>query len=93
VENGDPLGLLGDQDEGGLQEFLQGGVDKYNALDIKFRILLSLVVLFLSGGPPRGMETTSMKYMNTWEGQRNVFIFMGIMMTVTESHKSQAITM
>jgi hypothetical protein len=93
VESGDPVGLLGDQDEGGVQEFMQTGVDNYNALDTKFRILLFLVVLFLSGGPPRGTETTSMKYMNTREGQRNVFVFLGMMMTVTEFHKSQAITM
>jgi hypothetical protein len=93
VENSDPVGLLGDQDEGGVQEFMQTGVDDYNTLDTKFRILLFLVVLFLSGGPPRGTETTSMKYMNTREGQRNIFVFLGTMMTVTEFHKSQAITM
>jgi hypothetical protein len=91
-ENGDPLGLLGDQDEGGVQEFVQTTVDKYNAVDTRFRILLFLVVLFLSGGPLRGTETTSMKYMNTREGLQNVFVFLGMMMTVTEFHKSQAIT-
>jgi len=93
VDNGDPIGLLVDQDECGVQGFLQTGVDNYNALDTRFRILLFLVVLFLSGGPPRGTESTSMKYMNTREGQRNVFIFLGMLMTVTEFHKSQAITM
>ena len=32
----DPLSLVGDQDEGGVQEFMQAAVHKYNALDIKF---------------------------------------------------------
>jgi hypothetical protein len=93
LESGDTMGLLGDQDEGGVQEFMQAGVDDYNVLDTKFRILLFLVVLFLSGGPPRGTESTSLKYMNTREGQRNLFVFLGKMMTVTDFHKSQAITM
>jgi hypothetical protein len=30
--------------------------------------------------------------MNTREGLQNVFVFLGMMMTVTEFHKSQAIT-
>lgn len=68
-------------------------MDESNALDTKFRILLFLVVLFLSGGPPRGTESTSLKYMNTREGQRNVFVFLGMTMTIAEFHKSQGITM
>lgn len=52
----DPLGLFGNQNEHGVQGFNQAAVDKYNALDVAFRIMLYLLLLFTVGSPPRGTE-------------------------------------
>jgi Orsellinic acid/F9775 biosynthesis cluster protein D len=92
LEAGDPLGLLGEQDEGGVQEFIKSAVDEYNAIDREFRVLLYLVILFTAGGPPRGTEMMSIKFMNTRDGIRNFFVFLGRVMMVTSYHKSQGIT-
>ena len=56
LEARDPLGLLGEQDEGGVQEFIKSAVDEYNAIDREFRVLLYLVILFTAGGPPEGLR-------------------------------------
>jgi hypothetical protein len=88
----DPLGLLGTSDDGGVQQFIRTAVDKYNTLDVSFRIRLYLLVLFTSGSPPRGTEMTALKFMNTREGQRDILVSLGRIMMVTSYHKSIGIT-
>jgi hypothetical protein len=92
LQANDPLGLLGEQDDGGVQEFTKSAVDEYNGIDMTFRVLLYLVILFTAGGPPRGTEMTSIKFMNTRDGMRDIFVFLGRVMMVTSYHKSQGIT-
>jgi hypothetical protein len=92
ISAGDPMGLFGDQDEGGVQEWMGTAVDDYNSVDKQFRILLYLVILFLGEGPPRGTEMMSIKFMNTCDGLRDIFIYLGRFMMVTSYHKSQGIT-
>lgn len=88
----DPLGLLGEQDEGGVQEFKKSAVDEYNAIDMGFRVLLYPIILFTAGGPPRGTEMTSIKFMNARDGMRDIFVFLGRVMMVTSYHNCQGIT-
>jgi hypothetical protein len=88
----DPLGLMGDEDEDGVQGFVQTAVDKYNALDVAFRIILYLLILFTAGSPPRGTEMTAMKFMNSRDGDRDIKATLGRMMLVTAYHKSIGIT-
>jgi hypothetical protein len=88
----DPYGLLGTQDKEGVQQFIATAVDKYNAADVAFRTLLYLLILFTSGSPPRGTEMTAIKFMNTREGQRDIFASLGRIMMVTSYHKSIGIT-
>src|SRR5579871_5674300 len=51
-------------------------------------IILALIHL-TSGQPARGTELTSLRYVNTLQSTRNIFISDGYIMTVTEYHKSQ----
>jgi hypothetical protein len=88
----DPMGLMGDEDEDGVQGFVQTAVDKYNALDVSFRIVLYLLILFTAGSPPRGTEMTAMKFMNSRDGERDIKATLGRMMIVTTYHKSIGIT-
>jgi hypothetical protein len=46
-----------------------------------------------SGGPGRALEMTSLKYTNVQEGQRNIFVFDGQVMFVTDYEKTQGIAM
>jgi hypothetical protein len=86
------MGLIGDEDEDGVQGFVQTAVDKYNALDVSFRIVLYLLILFTAGSPPRGTEMTAMKFMNSRDGERDIKAALGRMMIVTTYHKSIGIT-
>ena len=60
----DPYGLIDDDGENGAM-FVSAAVDKYAALDHKFRELLYILVLATGGAPPRGTEMASLKYMTT----------------------------
>ena len=90
-EAGDPYGIIGDDNEGNM-EFLDVGVDKYNRVDKLFRELLYILVLARSGSPPRVREMTSLRYINSFLGPRNIFVHGGATMLVTDYHKSLAIT-
>ena len=72
--------------------FVSAAVDKYAALDHKFRELLYILVLATGGAPPRGTEMASLKYMNTQYGTRNIFICGGQAMLVTEYNKTDSVT-
>jgi hypothetical protein len=92
TEAKDPMRMFAGLDEQDSIRFLETAVDKYNALDTEFRILLYLVLLIPSSSPPRGTEMTSLKFMNSQLGARDVEIFLGRVMLVTTYHKTQGVT-
>ena len=72
-------------------EFLRAGVDEYEADDTKFRELLAIIMMMTCGLSGRGTEMTSLRYINTMEGDRIIYIEDGQMMFITEYHKSMAL--
>ena len=71
--------------------FLKAGVDEYETWDNKFRELLAILMMISCGLSGRGTEMTSLRYMNTMEGDRSIYIEDGQVMFVTEYHKSMAL--
>lgn len=78
------------QRNGNSLTFQQTAVDEYLKDDEYFRELLALLIMFTCGMSGRGTEMTSLRYMNTMDGDRNITIEGGQFMLVTEYHKSQA---
>src|SRR5437667_2093599 len=72
-------------------EYLKAGMDKYEADDDKFRELLAIIMMITCGLSGRGTEMTSLRYINTMEGDRSIYIEDGQMMFITEYHKSMAL--
>ena len=77
--------------EGDGLTFLKAGVDEYEVWDDKFRELLAILMMISCGLSGRGTEMTSLRYINTMEGDRSIYIEDGQMMFVTEYHKSMAL--
>jgi hypothetical protein len=77
--------------EGDGITFQQAGVDEYESWDVKFRELLSILMMMTCGLSGRGTEMTSLRYMNTMEGDRSIYLEHGQIMFVTEYHKSMAL--
>jgi len=71
--------------------FLKAGVDEYEMWDNKFRELLAILMMISCGLSGRGTEMTSLRYINTIEGDRSIYIEDGQVMFVTEYHKSMAL--
>ena len=63
------------------------------ARDEEFRIILFISMLTTSGLVARPPEMTMLKYMNTSEADRNVFVLNGQIMFVMDYIKTQAVTM
>lgn len=87
----DPYGLIVEETEDGIR-FEKTGVDEYKRMDREFRMWLYILFLGTCGPPPRTTEMTSLKFMNSIFGTRNIFVTGGQVMFVTEYHKSEAIT-
>ena len=77
--------------QGDCINFLKAGVDEYEADDQKFRELLAILMMITCGLSGRGTETTSLRYMNTMNGDRSIYIEDGQMMFISEYHKSMAL--
>ena len=86
--------------EGGLEMFERGGDSmeitntaraKYNHCDEQFRELLAILIMFVCGISGRGTEMTSLRWMNTMDGDRSIYIEDGQVMVVTEYHKSMSL--
>ncbi len=73
-------------------QFLKAGVDEYEADETKFRELLAILMMITCGLSGRGTEMTSLRYVNTMEGDRSIYVEDGQMMFITEYHKSMALT-
>jgi hypothetical protein len=71
--------------------FDQSAVDEYVKYDMAFRELLALLVMFTCGLSGRGTEMTSLRYMNTMDGDRMIYLEDGQFMIITEYHKSMAL--
>jgi len=68
------------------------GVDGYAARDIKLREMMAMVMMIICGLSGRGTELTSLRYMNTIDGDRGIYVEDGQIMFITEYHKSMAMT-
>ena len=69
----------------------QVGLDEYESWDVKFRELLAILMMMTCGLSGRGTEMTSLRYMNTMDGDRNIYVEHQQIMFVTEYHKSMAL--
>lgn len=72
-------------------DFCQHGIDRYNKWDRQFRELLAILMMITCGLSGRGTEMTSLRYMNSMDGDRNIYIEDGQVMFITEYHKSMAL--
>lgn len=72
-------------------ELHKAAVDDYEHWVERFLEVLYIVVLTTCGLPGRTKEMTSLKFVNTMNGDRNIYLEDGQFMFVTEYHKSQAI--
>jgi hypothetical protein len=65
--------------------------DEYAKWDEQFREILALLMMFTCGLSGRGTEMTSLRWMNTMDGDRSIYIEDHQLMFVTEYHKSMAL--
>jgi hypothetical protein len=65
--------------------------DNYSRRDQQFREILALLMMFTCGLSGRGTEMTSLRWMNTMNGDRSIYIEDRQLMFVTEYHKSMAL--
>jgi hypothetical protein len=72
--------------------WLISGVDNYHANDVKLRELMVILMMIVCGLSGRGTELTSLRYINTVDGDRGVYVEDGQIMFITEYHKSMALT-
>ena len=76
---------------GDAMEFSDEARDKYNKHDEQFREILVLLLMFTCGLSERGTEMTSLRWCNTMNGDRSIYIEDGQIMFVTEYHKSMTL--
>ena len=72
-------------------EFSEAAKDEYNKWDVQFREILALLMMFTCGLSGRGTEMTSLRWLNTMDGDRSIYIEDYQIMFVTEYHKSMAL--
>jgi len=66
-------------------------VDNIVNYDSRFRELLAILMMITCGLSGRGTEMTSLRYINTMEGDRSIYVEDGQLMFITEYHKSMAL--
>lgn len=76
---------------GDAMEFSIEAMEKYKKYDENFREILALLMMFTCGLSGRGTEMTSLRWCNTMDGDRSIYIEDGQIMFVTEYHKSMAL--
>ena len=57
---------------------------------MKLRELLAILMMIVCGLSGRGTELTSLRYINTIDGDRGIYVEDGQIMFITEYHKSMA---
>jgi predicted metal-binding protein len=65
--------------------------NNYAQKDEQFREILAILMMFTCGLSGRGTEMTSLRWMNTMDGDRSIYIEDRQLMFVTEYHKSMAL--
>lgn len=76
---------------GDAMEISDTAKDEYAKWDEQFREILALLMMFTCGLSGRGTEMTSLRWMNTMDGDRSIYIEDRQLMFVTEYHKSMAL--
>src|SRR5438552_18949340 len=66
-------------------------VDNIVNYNSRFRELLAILMMITLGLSGRGIEMTSLRYINTMEGDRSIYVEDGQLMFITEYHKSMAL--
>lgn len=72
--------------------FNPAAVKSYNEWDVRFRRILLVLSCLTCGLSGRGPEMTSLQYMNTLTGDRDLLLKAGQFMAIAEYNKTQAIT-
>ena len=85
--------LVGDwfENMGDRMDISEAARDNYSRRDEQFREILALLMMFTCGLSGRGTEMTSLRWMNTMDGDRSIYIEDHQLMFVTEYHKSMAL--
>ena len=73
------------------QGFIKAGVDDYEHWDKEFREKLFQLMILTCGLSGRTKEMSSLKYVNTMEGERSIYLEDGQVLLVGSYHKSMAI--
>ena len=76
---------------GDAMDISEAARDNYAKWDEQFREILALLMMFTCGLSGRGTEMTSLRWMNTMDGDRSIYIEDHQLMFVTEYHKSMAL--
>ena len=76
---------------GDAMEISEAARDNYSKWDEQFREILAVLMMFTCGLSGRGTEMTSLRWMNTMDGDRSIYIEDKQLMFVTEYHKSMAL--
>jgi len=76
---------------GDAMEISEAAKDNYAKWDEQFREILVLLMMFTCGLSGRGTEMTSLRWMNTMDGDRSIYIEDHQLMFITEYHKSMAL--
>jgi hypothetical protein len=77
--------------DGDMAAVSQTGKDEYTKRDQQFRELLAILMMMTCGLSGRGTEMTSLRWMNTMDGDRSIYIEDSQIMFITEYHKSMAL--
>lgn len=77
--------------DGDSLNFHKSAVDEYLKWDTMFRELVVVLIMFTCGVSGRGTEMTSLRFTNTMDGDRMIYIEDGQIMIITEYHKSMAL--
>jgi hypothetical protein len=72
--------------------FNPASIKSYNEWDVRFRHILLVLLCLTCGLSGRITEMTSLKYMNTLTGDRDLLLKAGQFMAIAEYNKTQAIT-
>ena len=77
--------------EGDAMTVSQTGKDSYTKWDHQFRELLCMLMMLTCGLSGRGTEMTSLRWMNTMDGDRSIYIEDSQIMFITEYRKSMSL--
>ena len=76
----------------GKYSYLQDAINSYERQDKRFREKLFILMILTCGLAGRTTEMSSLRYMNTMNGDRNIYLEDGQIHMISNYHKSMAIT-